>query len=248
MRAAHLIMQTTTPVLGTPVPNWRPPSHPSGRVLAGRLARLEALDRARHAAGLFEAQSRDTTGDSWTYLPYGPFASLADYTAWMQATCSGTDPLFYAFVDPANDAPLGIGSFMRIAPAAGSIEIGHLHFSPQLQRTPMATEALFLMMREAFGLGYRRLEWKCNALNTASRRAALRLGFQFEGIFRQAAVVKGRNRDTAWFSVIDGEWPALQAAFAQWLAPENFDAEGRQRQRLSALTAAALGRETADAA
>ena len=160
----------------------------------------------------------------------------------MQTTCLGADPLFFAIVDAATGRATGLASYLRIAPAAGSIEIGHLYFSPLLQRRPAATEALFLLMDQAFELGYRRLEWKCNALNAASRSAALRLGFQFEGIFRQATVVKGRNRDTAWFSIIDGEWPQLRRAFARWLAPANFDEKGRQRERLSTLTAAALGR------
>ena len=172
----------------------------------------------------------------WTYLPYGPFPDLAAYRTWMEAKWLGTEPLFFAIVDAASGRATGVASYLRIDPASGAIEVGHLGYSPRLQRTPAATEAMFLLMARAFALGYRRYEWKCDALNEPSRAAALRLGFTFEGIFRQATVVRGRNRDTAWYSVIDAEWPALRAAFEHWLAPENFDADGRQRVRLSELT------------
>lgn len=236
----------TNAPLGAEVPHWAPPPEPARRPLAGQFCTLEPADPQRHAADLYVAYSLDVRGDGWTYLPYGPFATLHDYQAWMQAGCGGSDPLFFAIVDHATGQAVGLASYLRITPAAGSIEIGHLSFSPLLQRRRAATEALYLLMREAFALGYRRLEWKCNALNAASRHAAIRLGFTFEGVFRQAAVVKGRNRDTAWFSIIDGEWPALDAAFSRWLAPENFDQNGQQRERLSALmpahTAAALRR------
>ena len=146
----------------------------------------------------------------------------------------GNDPLFYAILDQATNRAVGVAGYLRIDPRNGSIEVGHLGYSPLLQRTPAATEAMYLMMARAFELGYRRYEWKCDSLNEPSRAAALRLGFVFEGIFRQAVVVKGRNRDTAWFSVIDSEWPALKAAFVNWLAPDNFDEQGRQLARLSA--------------
>jgi len=148
----------------------------------------------------------------------------------------GDDPLFYAIVDPGTNAAIGIASYLRILPAMGSIEIGHLCYSPLLQRTTAATEAIYIMMQQAFELGYRRCEWKCNALNQASRQAALRLGFRFEGVFRQALVSKGRNRDSAWFSVINGEWPALQQAIASWLQPANFDSRGEQLVSLSEMT------------
>ena len=150
----------------------------------------------------------------------------------MAETCRGSDPLFYAVVDAATGGATGVASYLRIDPANGSIEVGHINYSPLLQRTPAATEAMYLMMWHVFELGYRRYEWKCNALNAASCAAAERLGFSFEGIFRQAAVVKGRNRDTAWYSLIDEEWPALREAFQRWLAPSNFDGQGRQRTRL----------------
>ena len=227
-----------TQKLGTLVPNWRPPPTPGRHVRHGRRCRLEALDPERHAADLFDADSRDVDGQGWAYLPYGPFADFTEYVAWMRTVCGIADPLLFAIVDAKADRALGVAGYLRITPAAGSIEIGHLHFSPLLQRTAMATEALYLLMCEAFALGYRRLEWKCNALNEPSRRAAQRLGFRYEGTFRQATVVKGRNRDTAWFSIIDGEWPARQSAFERWLAPENFDVDGRQRTSLAALTAA----------
>ena len=151
----------------------------------------------------------------------------------MGATCLGDDPLFFAILDLADGKAAGVSSHLRITPAAGSIEVGHIHYSPRLQRSPAATEAMFLMMRWAFEAGYRRYEWKCDALNAASRAAAQRLGLSFEGIFRQATVYKGRNRDTAWYAAIDAEWPALREAFLAWLDPGNFDRDGRQRTRLS---------------
>ncbi|WP_374514912.1 GNAT family N-acetyltransferase [Niveibacterium sp.] len=223
--------------LGAEVPNWSPPPWPGGVALQGRFCRVEPLDPARHAEELFAADALDNDGSSWTYLPYGPFASLNEYRAWLTNMVAGQDPCFYAIVDAATGRAVGVCSYLRIDPAAGSIEVGHLHFSPLLQGKPAATEAMFLMMQQAFALGYRRYEWKCNSLNEPSRRAALRLGFTYEGCFRQARIDRGRNRDTTWYSVIDAEWPALKALFEQWLAPENFDSEGRQRVALSALTA-----------
>jgi RimJ/RimL family protein N-acetyltransferase len=159
-----------------------------------------------------------------------------DFRDWLEQQSGTRDPLFFAVVDPASGEAVGVASYLRISPSCGSIEVGHLHFSPKLQRMPAATEAMYLMMLHAFELGYRRYEWKCDSLNEASRNAALRLGLSFEGIFRQAVVVKGRNRDTAWFAAIDKEWPALREAFEKWLSPSNFDADGRQRVSLSSLT------------
>lgn len=222
--------------VGMPLPHWRPPPAPPRAVLAGRWCRLEPLDAARHAAALYEANAGDVTDAMWTYLSYGPFATLADYRAWMESVAAGKDPLFFAILDEQGHA-LGIASYLRIDPANGVLEVGHLAYSVRLQRSRIATEAMFLLMRNAFDLGYRRYEWKCNALNEPSRAAALRLGFTLEGLFRQAIVTKGRNRDTAWYSVIDVEWPTLRAAFERWLAPDNFDAAGRQRLRLNDLTA-----------
>jgi RimJ/RimL family protein N-acetyltransferase len=222
--------------IGHPLAGWTPRPLPPREILLGRTCRLEPLDPERHAADLHAANLADAEGRGWTYLPYGPFATLSDYRAWMDATCLGGDPLFHAIVDAATGRAIGVAAYLRIDPKSGVIEVGHLKYSPLLQRTPAATEAMYLMMRRAFDeLGYRRYEWKCDALNAASRAAAARLGFRFEGVFRQATVVKGRNRDTAWHAIIDKEWPAAKAAFERWLDPSNFDGAGRQRQSLSAL-------------
>ncbi len=226
--------------VGDKLPDWKEPGRPARETLRGTFCRLEALDADRHAASLHAAYSLDVEGRMWTYLPYGPFASLALYRNWMEGVCRGNDPLLHAIIDSKTDQPVGVCAYLRIDPVNGSIEVGHLGYSPLLQRTPAATEAMFLMMQNAFALGYRRYEWKCHAFNTPSRAAAQRLGFSFEGLFRQATVVKGRNRDTAWFSIIDSEWPALKEAFLAWLSPDNFDAEGKQRQRLTAWTGALL--------
>ena len=201
--------------------------------MMGRFCRLEPLDPDRHAAPLFAANAADTDGRSWTYMAYGPFPALASYREWMTASCLGDDPLFFAIIDLADGQPAGVASYLRIVPASGSIEVGHIHYSPRLQRSPAATEAMFLLMQRAFELGYRRYEWKCDALNAASRAAAQRLGLSFEGLFRQATTYKNRNRDTAWYAAIDTEWPALRAAFQAWLAPNNFDGNGQQRNRLT---------------
>jgi RimJ/RimL family protein N-acetyltransferase len=222
--------------VGFRVDGWAPPPVPPLEPMAGRTCRLEPLDVARHGADLHDANLLGEDGRNWAYLPYGPFASFDDYQAWLRGVASKADPQFHTIVDLAAGKPAGIASYLRIDPEAGSIEVGHIKYSPRLQRTVAATEAMYLMMRRAFALGYRRYEWKCNALNAPSRAAAQRLGFSYEGIFRQARVDKGRNRDTAWYAVIDREWPALERAFQQWLDPKNFDAEGRQRMSLSALT------------
>jgi RimJ/RimL family protein N-acetyltransferase len=226
--------------LDVPVPNWTPRPSPPRDPMVGRTCVIEPLEARKHAADLFAADSRDADGRSWTYLPYGPFGSLADYTAWVETVTAVPDPMFHAIVDTATSRAVGVASYLRIDGAAGSIEVGHIHYSPLLQRTVAATEAMYLMMQRAFALGYRRYEWKCDALNAASRAAAQRLGFSYEGIFRQARVNKGRNRDTAWYAMIDREWPALDGAFTTWLSPANFDANGRQKTSLSALTAPTL--------
>jgi RimJ/RimL family protein N-acetyltransferase len=204
--------------------------------MAGRYCRLEPLDPGRHADALYTAFAADADGRGWTYLAYGPFPTAADYRGWMEASCLDDDPLFFAIIDAAAGQPAGVASYLRITPAGGSIEVGHIHYSPGLKQNPAATEAMYLMMRTAFDLGYRRYEWKCDALNAASRAAAQRLGLSFEGVFRQATVYKGRNRDTAWYAAIDAEWPALHRAFLTWLDPTNFDGDGRQRTRLTDLT------------
>ena len=208
--------------------------------MEGRFCLVEALSLERHAHELHEANSLDTEDRNWAYMTYGPFESFAAYRDWVSASATTSDPLFFAIVDKALKRAVGVASYLRIDPRHGSIEVGHLQFSPLLQGKPAATEAMFLMMERAFELGYRRYEWKCNSLNEPSRRAAQRLGLSYEGLFRQAAVVKGRNRDTAWYAAIDQEWPTLQAAFQRWLEPSNFDESGRQRVALSALTAPLL--------
>lgn len=167
-------------------------------------------------------------------MPYGPFASMTEYRHWLSQVAGQGDPQFYAIVDQQSQQPQGLAAYLRVTPASGSVEVGHVYFSPPLRRTRAATEAMLLMMQHAFSLGYRRYEWKCDALNAPSRAAAQRLGFTFEGIFRQATVVKGRNRDTAWYAMIDKDWPRVQVAIQGWLAPENFDAQGKQRAKLRA--------------
>ncbi|MBM5572219.1 MULTISPECIES: GNAT family N-acetyltransferase [Deefgea] len=221
--------------VGDLVPNWQPAPFPPHVTLSGWDCRVEPLNPAAHGAALWQAFSEDS-GALWTYFAEGPFASQADFLAYLAQRAAANDPQFYAIVDATSGLALGLAAYLRIEPAVGVIEVGYLHFSPALQGTRLATAAMVLMMQNAFALGYRRYEWKCNALNAPSRRAALRLGFQFEGVFRQARVSKGRNRDTAWFSILDGEWPALSAVYARWLAADNFDAAGQQRLALSSLT------------
>ena len=219
--------------IGPLVPGWSPRPRPAAAVLEGEYCRLERL-ADRHADALFAADRLDASGESWTYLPYGPFAEVGAYRDWVRRVADSEDPRFYAIVgtDPA-EGPVGVFAYLRIAPEAGSIEVGHVHYSPLLQRRRAATEAQFLLMRHAFDdLGYRRYEWKCDALNAPSRAAAERLGFRYEGTFRQATVVKGRNRDTAWYAIVDAEWPAVRERLARWLARDNFDVEGRQATAL----------------
>ena len=215
-----------------------PRPRPERRVLEGRFVRLEPLDADRHGPSLHAlGHGSDEALRSWEFLPYGPFASEADHVAWLREQAARDDPLFFAIVEPGSDRAIGVGTLMSIVPQHGTIEIGHLWFSPVLQRTPAATEALVLLLRYAMDdLGYRRMEWKCNAANLSSRRAATRLGYRFEGIFYNHLVVKGRNRDTAWFSILEEEWPRLRDAYAAWLAPANFGPDGEQRTRLSDLT------------
>jgi RimJ/RimL family protein N-acetyltransferase len=212
--------------LGEPV-DWSPVEPPQRQPLQGRHVTLRSLDPAADAEPLYQA-SHPPDGDPaiWTYLPYGPYASAAHLEHDLEAFVSKDDPLFLTI---ETDRPAGVASYLRITPEHGAIEIGHIWFGMPLQRTTAATEAIYLLARHAFDdLGYRRLEWKTNALNAGSRRAAERFGFTFEGVFRKQQVVKGRNRDTAWFAIVDDDWPAIRAAFESWLAPENFDAHGRQ--------------------
>lgn len=226
--------------VGFPVGGWTPPPLPPRTVIEGRYCRLEPLDAGHHTAQLHEANSLEPDGRGWTYMGYGPFATLSDYRVWVEAQAGREDPRFYAIIDLASGRAGGVASYMRIDPAHGSIEVGGIKLTPLVSRRPAMTEAMYLMMKNAFDLGYRRYEWKCDALNAPSRAAARRFGFSFEGIFHQAMVYKGRNRDTAWFSITDREWPAIRAAHERWLAPENFDAQGRQKVSLSSLTAPLL--------
>ena len=225
--------------IGDPVADWTPRPHPAITAVDGHYARLERLDPDRHARALWDANALDVTGANWTYLSVGPFDHFEGYDAWLRAVAPAADPYFVAIVDQATGIPVGVASYLRIDPANGVIEVGHINFSPRAQRRPVATDAMFLMMQHAFALGYRRYEWKCDALNAPSRTAAGRLGFTYEGLFRQALVYKGRNRDTAWYSIVDHEFPSLAGAFEAWLDPANFDGDGRQRRRLSDLTAEA---------
>ena len=219
--------------VGAPVPGWTRRELPQRTPMKGRFCTLEPLALA-HADALHAANSLDVDGRNWTYLFDGPFASVDEYREWVAKAMRTDDPLFYAIVN-AQGQPVGVGALMRIDPVHGVIEIGHLHFSRSMQRTPIGTEAIYLMLRRAFDeLGYRRVEWKCDSLNAPSRAAALRFGFTYEGLFRRAIVYKGRNRDTTWYSIVDAEWPARRAAYEHWLAPGNFDADGRQRQKLAA--------------
>ena len=230
--------------LGVPVPNWTPPPSPGNTMWAEKMqgcyVRLEPLKPHSHCGDLFESFAADAKHQIWDYLPYGPFETSTDLSDWMHAMCTKPDPYFFAIIDQASNRAGGVASYLRINPDSGSIEVGHINFSPRLQSTIGATEAMYLMMRWAFIAGYRRYEWKCNALNLKSRRAAQRLGLSYEGVFRQANITKGRNRDTAWFAAIDKEWPVLQAAFETWLQPDNFDLAGQQKRSLSEMTGSVL--------
>ncbi|QQA43767.1 GNAT family N-acetyltransferase [Pelagovum pacificum] len=218
----------------TSLADWTPPPLPTRTAMAGRYVTLEPL-AADHVPGLYEAFSEDTSNAMWHYLPTGPYADEAALAAWVEGARLQHDPVFYA-IRMADGRLGGIISYLRITPVVGSIEAGWLTFAPRLQRTRAASEAVMLLVRWAFEAGYRRFEWKCDAGNAPSRAAAERFGLSYEGVFRQAAVVKGRNRDTAWFAAIDGEWPALRAAYDAWLDPSNFDEAGRQIVSLRDLT------------
>jgi RimJ/RimL family protein N-acetyltransferase len=218
--------------VGPLVDGWRAPPVPDLAPMAGAWVDLAPLTPG-HAAALWSAVAGDD--GLWTYMAVGPFPDAAGFAAWVAQVSAGADPQFWA-IRPKGGDWAGVASYLRIDPAHGAIEVGNILFSRTLQGTPAATEAMALMMARAFGLGYRRYEWKCNALNLPSRRAAQRLGFSFEGVFRQHMIIKGRNRDTAWFSITDADWPLLKAAYDRWLDPANFDAEGRQRVALSDLT------------
>ncbi|MFW9268496.1 GNAT family N-acetyltransferase [Pseudomonas sp. D2-30] len=220
--------------MSTPLTDWKGVSAPSTRLLEGRFIRLEKLDPARHAEGLWQAlEGPGADPKLWDYLPYGPFKVRGDFDAWLDNHAANTDPYFFSVIDRASGEVQGILSLMSIVPAHGRIEIGHVTFGAPMQRSPKSTEAVYLLAKESFALGYRRLEWKCNNGNARSKYAAERLGFTFEGVFRQHMVVKGQNRDTAWYSMLDSEWPAIGAAFERWLSEEN-QREGGQVRSLAA--------------
>ncbi len=208
-----------------------------GDIIKGTTVEMHPINVSAQAASLFDLSHGSEEGERvWDYLAYGPFENQEAFDTWLQEKAESKDPLFYAIYDKASDRFTGVASYLRIDPANASIEIGHIWFTPVLQNTRQATEALFLLMRHAFDdLGYRRLEWKCNALNKKSRDAARRLGFTFEGIFYRCQIVKGRNRDTAWYSIIENEWPAIRQNFNTWLSDENFDGDGKQKASLSQL-------------
>ena len=226
--------------IGFSIGDWTPPVRPPAEPMIGRYCRLERLDADRDGQSLFDAYALDSENRNWTYLPQGPFESYAEFHIWLSDMAKLDDPFFFTIINAESQTSVGIASYLRITPPAGSIEVGHIHYSPLLQRKPAATEAMYLMMKQAFALGYRRYEWKCDALNAPSRMAAQRLGLSYEGIFRQATVYKQRNRDTAWYAAIDREWPDLKQAFEQWLDPNNFDNDHHQKNRLSSLTAPLL--------
>ncbi len=208
------------------------PEPPPAVPLVGTYATLVLLDAAAHGEQLFEAFSGAADEADWTYLPYGPFESVDDFMSWLFHVEGQTDPMFFTVVDNRDDTCAGLASYLRIDRYAASVEVGHIHFSRDIQGTPATTEAMFLMMVNIFAAGYRRYEWKCDDLNVPSRAAALRLGFSYEGTFRQATHYKGRNRDTAWFGMTDQDWHQVRAEFERWLDPSNFDADGQQRSPL----------------
>jgi RimJ/RimL family protein N-acetyltransferase len=227
--------------IGFPVTSWHECPHPRGSNMKGRFCRLEPIDIVAHEHDLFDAFTLDLNHHNWTYLPYGPFEQFDDFQSWLESTCRGDDPCFFSVIDLDTGKAIGVASYLRITPAVGVIEVGHIHFSPLMQGTPISTEAMYLMMALIFDdLGYRRYEWKCDALNQPSCRAAERLGFMFEGIFRQATLYKNRNRDTAWYSILNSEWPVIKSVFENWLNPDNFKDDGQQKASLSGLMQSAL--------
>ena len=219
--------------IGYLVNDWQECAFPPRSTMTGKWCRVERLVPEKHAEELFAAYVKQRNDQDWTYLQYGPFDRFDDYQSWLKKTETGDDPLFHTIIESKTNKAVGVASFLRIQPGIGVIEVGHIHFSPLMQKTSVATEAMFLMMRRVFDeLGYRRYEWKCDALNARSRKAAERFGFSFEGLFRQATLYKNRNRDTAWFGMTDREWPMIKKTFEIWLSPDNFDTQGRQKKNL----------------
>lgn len=218
--------------LGEIVPNFKAPPYPNIAALDGKFVTLVPLSAKNHAAALYKAFGHDKHHENWTYLPYGPFENAQAYQAWVERANHDLKAVFFAIIPKDQQHPTGVSSYLRIVPQEARIEIGHLHFSASLQKTTAATETIFLMIEWAFQAGYRRVEWKCNALNLASRKAAQRLGFSYEGTFRQMTVQKGCNRDTAWFAIIDKEWNALKACYQAYFDTNNFDGQGKEKSSL----------------
>ena len=227
------------PDSGLPVGIALPPGaarRPSRVTLEGRFARLEPLDPARHGRDLYAATHGPDREAIWAYIGDGPYADFETFHAALVAKAQSEDPLFFAIVDTASGKALGYATLMRIDVPNRVIEVGNIVYGSAMQKTPLATEAQYLLMRHAFDdLGFRRYEWKCNALNAPSRKAAERYGFAYEGLFRQHMIIKGRNRDTTWYAIVDGDWPRIRAGFEAWLAPDNFTPDGQQKQSLAAL-------------
>jgi len=220
-------------ILGNPVEDWVPRVAPAKERMWGYYCILEPLDVSRHGADLFKAYQFNNPGDTWTYLPFGPFETYEEFDKWLKARSALEGYIFFTVIDKNTHLPQGIASYHHLDLAHGTVEVGAIHYSKRLQKTRAATEAMYLMMYQIFQkLGYRRYQWRCDSLNQASRNAAERLGFTFEGIFRQTNVFKGRNRDTAWYSIIDSEWPILKGKFEKWLDPNNFDENGNQKVKL----------------
>ena len=235
--ASHDTNEFGQPV-GFALPHWTPPVFPPHETLAGKYCRLEPLSATRHARDIHDAQAEDARGERWTYSFAGPYANFAAFETWAREAEKSRDPQFYAVIELSANRAAGYASYMRIEPRHGVIESGNIYFSPRLAKTRAATEAIYLLVANAFALGYRRFEWKCDSCNLPSRAAATRFGFTYEGLFRQAIVNKARNRDTTWFAIIDRDWNGgLKEAYERWLAPDNFDESGRQKLRLSQLTA-----------
>ncbi|MCH9694343.1 MAG: GNAT family N-acetyltransferase [Gammaproteobacteria bacterium] len=235
-------MTDSTNELGQPVGNsvtgWQGAAVPPRSPMLGRFCRIEVLDPKSHIDDLYDAFALDNAGALWTYMAVGPFESKSHFRAWLETECTADDPLFHTIIDLSTDKAVGLAAYMRIKPGVGVIEIGNITYSPSLQRTTLATEAMFLFLERAFDeLGYRRYEWKCDSLNAPSCMAAHRLGFSYDGKFEQAIVYKGRNRDTAWYSILDRDWPRLKRAYARWLDKKNFDEQGVQKQKLHYLIA-----------
>ena len=226
--------------IGAPVPEFDGARRPELVPLQGRFCRLEKLEVGPHSESLYEALRADEPGALWTYLGESKPQNLGELSAWIERVSDQSDPAYYALIERSSGRCIGRAAYLRIAPEAGSIEVGSILYSPALQQTPMATEVMYLMMQHAFDdLGSRRYEWKCDSLNEPSRRAAERLGFSYEGLFRQALVYKGRNRDTAWYAIIDKDWPQIRKGYQAWFDPANFDEAGQQKHSLATFIAAA---------